>query len=337
MKSSYILVGDMHAVPEELDDCSKVIELIIRVAETEDHIREVVFVGDQFHTHSVVRLEVLHWWKSAFRALKDAGLKVICMVGNHDQAGPGSQAHAMMAFQGEITIVDQPLVKSGVLFLPYYHTEAEFLEAVKAHVPTKDRFVEQHYPGTVVCHQTFDGSKFENGFLATDGFDLNLVPQALLISGHIHTPQEFGKVWYIGAPRWRSLSDANVDRAIWAVDFNADGSLEDRRPYSTGDVCRQIKYVVDTPDSPVALPIDPRHQWRIDIKGPPDWCQTRKLELQAAGARIRCFPTQVSTQGRIRESEGIGSAFQTFLSSFQPKYGTSPERLSEMVKERLHV
>lgn len=316
-----LMVGDMHVVPEELEDCSKLLEHVLEVAKAED-LHEVWFSGDQHHTHAVVRLEVMHWWKNAFTALRKAGLEVTCLVGNHDQLSPGSPIHAMMAYDG-VNVVDRPQGRDGILMLPYFHTQEEFLAA--ANVPgTK----------TLVCHQTFDGSTYENGFLASDGFDPNLLQQELVISGHIHTGQEFGKVWYVGAPRWRTLSDANVERAVWALEFQ-DGALVSRKPYSTGEVCRQIRFLEDSPKKPVQLPLDLRHQWRVDVKGPADWCQKRKLELAAAGARVRVFPTQVSQLGRVRESEGIEQAFRSFMGAYTAKHGTPGTVLEAMVKEYL--
>jgi DNA repair exonuclease SbcCD nuclease subunit len=332
-----LVVGDMHVVPEELEDCSKLISLVKRVCEDEN-IREVWFSGDQHHTHNVIRLEVMNWWRIAFRALRDIGVRVVCLVGNHDQSSPGSPLHAMMAYDmlPGVKIVDSPTVLHDVLLLPYYHEQEQFLEACRQHGPRRDQDHQLIGCPTVFCHQTFDGSTYENGFLASDGFDPNLVTQELVISGHIHTGQEFGKVWYVGAPRWRSLSDANVERSVWLLEFEA-GQLINRKPYSTGDTCRRIIHFEDTPDAPVQLPLNQDHQWRIDIRGPLEWCQARKAELSAAGARVRTFPDQVSTAGRVRESEGIDKAFRSFLGAFQSKFGTSRETLEHMAKERLNV
>lgn len=336
MASKVLIVGDMHVVPEELTDCSALVQHILTVCRTED-VTEVWFTGDQHHTHAVLRLEAMHWWRVAFKALRAEGISSVCLVGNHDQASPGSPMHAMMAYEGlqGVAIIDKPTVRHGVLLVPYMHAEEEFVVACRA-ASLQGGPGEPPETQTVFCHQTFDGSTFENGFLASDGFNPNLVPQELLISGHIHSGQEFGKVWYVGAPRWRSLSDANVERAVWVVEFE-DGKVKDRRPYSTGDVCRQILHREDTPEKPVQLPLDARHQWRVDVRGPIDWCQQRKKELVAAGARIRTFPTQVRSQGRVRESEGIATAFRGFLGSYQAKFGTSREVLEQMAKERLSV
>lgn len=338
-----LAVGDLHAVPDELEDCAAVINLIRTICR-QQNITEVWWTGDQHHTHSVLRVEVLHWFKVAFRALKAEGINSVCLVGNHDQASPGSVAHAMMAYQFDpgVCIIDKPTLRHGVLMVPYMHTEAEFVEAVKSFTKRTDpepsgawdRPEQVSFPPTLFCHQTFDGSTYENGFLASDGFDPNLVPQELIISGHIHTGQEFGKVWYLGAPRWRTLSDANVERSIWMLEFT-NGRLTKRTPFGTGSVCRQIRHAVDSPNKPVALPLEAGPQWRIDIKGPAEWCQSRKLVMKAAGARVRTFPEQVSTQLVARESEGIEQAFQNFLGHYAPKYGTDKNTLAAMAKERL--
>lgn len=340
-----LVIGDLHAVPDELEDCKKVVDLILTICRSQD-ITEVWWTGDQHHTHAVIRVEVMHWFKVVFKALKAQGINSVCLVGNHDQANPGSAVHSMMAYSNDpgVAIIDAPKLHRGVLMVPYMHTEKEFVEAVDGFTKNgvrEERFEEEPptgktFPPTLFCHQTFDGSTYENGFLASDGFDPNLVPQELIISGHIHTGQEFGKVWYVGAPRWRTLSDANVERSLWVLEFQ-EGKLINRTPYSTGASCRQIKHLTDSPDSPVVLPLDPQHQWRIDIKGPADWCQSRKLALKAAGARIRTFPDQVSTTGQVRESEGIDKAFKHFLGAFQAKHGTSTEVLATMAKERLGV
>jgi DNA repair exonuclease SbcCD nuclease subunit len=342
VKAKVLVVGDLHAVPDELADCAKLVQHIISVCQSQD-IHEVWWTGDQHHTHAVLRVEVLHWFKVAFKALKAQGINSVCLVGNHDQASPGELAHSMMAYANDpgVKVIDAPTVRHGVLMVPYMHTQDEFVAAcgefVQGH-EWEDQDGEKHYygPKTVFCHQTFQGATYENGFFASDGFDPNLLPQELIISGHIHTGQEFGKVWYVGAPRWRSLSDANVQRSVWVLEFE-NGRLTNRTPYSTGDVCRQIKHLDDTAEAPVQLPLDPAHQWRIDIRGSAEWCQTRKIALKAAGARIRTFPEQNSSAGRIRESEGIEKAFQTFLGAYQAKYGTSREALEMMAKERLHV
>lgn len=332
-----LIIGDMHVVPEELEDCSALIQYVLSICQQND-LHEIWFMGDQHHTHNVLRVEVMNWWKIAFKALRAQGINSLCLVGNHDQVYPGSPVHSMQAYQndGGVKIIDRPTLYKGVLLVPYIHDQNEFLEACKKYSAEEQPDFKPPAK-TVVCHQTFDGSTYENGFLASDGFDVSQVPQELIISGHIHTGQEFSKVWYVGAPRWRTMSDANVPRSIWLVEFDNEGTLTNRIPFDTANVCRQILHRVDIPEAPLQLPLDPKHSWTVDIKGPPSWCQARKLELRAAGAKIRTFPTSTSTVGKVKESDGIDVAFKAFVKSYRPKNGTSLEKLEEMSKERIGV
>ncbi len=317
-------VGDVHAEPHTLDDCAALLCFVMETAK-QTCPDLIVFEGDQHHSHSIVHVDVLAFWKSAFTGLKQAGFKVVALVGNHDMTGvDGNYSHAMLAYTGDVRVIDKPTAIDNILFMPYCADPQMFIDGCNK------------YPAcpTVVCHQTFQGGTYENGFYAKDGLDSNLIPQERVISGHIHTPQAFGKVIYTGAPRWRTLSDANIERAIWLNTYK-DGHLDEQTPYSTGEACKRVWHLIDTPEKPITQQIDGKSTWRIDIHGPPEYVQARRAELQAPGVRIRSFPTQTSNMMQVRESEGIQVAFEKFLGRYQAKYGTSKERLEAMIKERL--
>jgi DNA repair exonuclease SbcCD nuclease subunit len=318
-----LIIGDPHAVPEELDDCQKLMDFALGIAAETG--ASILTLGDQYHSHNVIRAEVMSFWKSFYRKAIKAGVKVRSMVGNHDYSGEHSKIHSLMAHTDECEVIDRPTWHDGVLYMPYYANRGQFIE---------DTWVSG--TKTLVCHQTFVGSHYENGSEAPDGVDAGATPQEAIISGHLHTPQSFGKVTYIGAPRWRTLSDANIQRAMWLYEFDDAGSIVGRTAFDTGTVCRQIKSLVDSPDFPVDEALDAGCDWRIDIKGPPDWVERRKKELAGPGVRIRTFITAKAAPV-IRESEGIAIAFATYTSKYKPKYGTSSETLTSLAKERLGV
>ena len=323
-----IIVGDMHVVPDELKDADAVLSLILKTAK-EQGASQVWFTGDQHHTHSVIRVEVMNWWRQAFATLASHELTSVALVGNHDQHNPGSPVHAMQAYKdmSKVYVVDHPqLIEPNVLAVPYVHTEKEFVEACNEYKQAK----------TVFCHQTFDGARFENGFYAPDGFDAKKAPQDHIISGHIHSQMEFDSVWYVGSPRWRTLGDANQERHIWLVEFSEDGSVISRTGIYTGDVCRRFHHMTDTPDNQVDVAIiEKPHRWHVDIKGPADFCHARKAVLKAAGARVRTFPEHVSTRD-VKESDGIDVAFGKFLDVFVAKNGTDSSVLKKMAQDRLN-
>lgn len=291
--------------------------LVARV-EQERGVDETVIMGDLHHTHNVIRAEVMAFWMKFVRGRK-------LLVGNHDYAGEGSDIHALMAYQDRATVIDRPaLSDDNVLFMPYYADRTKFVEDANALAGR-----------TLVCHQTFSGASYENGFKAEDGVDPDLFSHDEIVSGHIHTPQSFGKVTYVGAPRWRTLSDANVDRSIWLYDFDDSGRVVSKAAIDTGDTCRQIRYIQLTPESPL-LPkyLDPKHDWRIDVRGPTDFVEQWLKVLAPAGVRVRAFRTDKPT-ALVRESEGIDKAFDTYLTNWVARHGTDVEKLRTMAKERL--
>jgi DNA repair exonuclease SbcCD nuclease subunit len=320
-----LLVGDPHATPEELDDCNALMDFVETTA-LREHVDEVCLMGDQHHTHAIIRAEVMAFYRTRFKDWAAAkSWNTVALVGNHDYAGEGQLVHSMMIYDDIIHVVETPMLVDGRLYMPYYADREQFvLDA-------------QNCGGkTLICHQTFAGSMYENGFYAQDGVNPDVFPQEAIISGHIHTPQWFGKVCYIGAPRWRSRDDANIDRNIWLYEFAADGAVVGRQGFSTNPVCRQIRSVLDTPDMPFDGVLDPSVDWRIDIQGPADFVERRKARFQIPGVKVRTFKTD-KVVVRVKESEGIGNAFRTYLSNYTPKAGTPRDLLSKMAQERLHV
>jgi DNA repair exonuclease SbcCD nuclease subunit len=324
--SRYLFVGDPHITPNDLDDAEALAGLVIDTAVQAG--ADIVLLGDLYHTHGVVYATVQLFWWTFFENCKKAGVRVIAIKGNHDADNVvGSRVTSLLThyYQGECVLY-QPHVENGLLFCPY---------------TTGDQLVKwsEEHPecGTLVCHQTFDGSRYENGFFAGDGVDPNLIKQKAIISGHIHTPQEFFKVSYIGAPRWRTLGDANVDRAIWILDFDASGNLMKRTPIDTGTVCRRIIQVEDTPARPFDVNARPaaKDVLHVEIRGSQAWIDERK-PLFEGWARVRGVKTDSRVQVKVKESEGVGVAFEKYANVFQPRHGTDRDILKQMVKDRLH-
>lgn len=327
----YLIVGDYHAEPSDLEDCRRLADFIVEKAKEQQAI--VVFTGDQYHTHAIIHAEVQLFWCELYSRLQNEAFGSISLVGNHDKPGSASsKASAMLAHTAQTDVVRDPLPgTNSVLFLPYYDNKDEFVAACKKH-PTH----------TLICHQTFDGSKYDNGFYAKDAIDPNLIPQKLVISGHIHTPQEFGKVWYVGAPRWRTLSDADVERAIWLVVIDGNGNIYQKQSFDTGAVCRKIRTFVDREenwtDSDGEVWAPPfmntkKDEWNVDIYGSAAYIETRVGIYKMLGCRIRTFRTDVE-QADVKESDGFNVAYEKFMEEFKPRYGTPNETLRVMVKKR---
>lgn len=316
----WLLVGDPHAVVDELDDCQRLIDGVFETA-IKNRPDYILFMGDQHHNHAIMHVEVMAFWRKALAKLTKAA-PVIMLVGNHDMPGDGSStSHALMAYADMemVTIVDRPTVIDGHLLMPYYHDQVKFIETVNSYSCQR-----------VFCHQTFDGSKYENGFYAKDGIDLGAFKGARqFVSGHIHTPQRFQNVMYVGAPRWRTLSDAGIDRAIMTLDDTGEIEL-----VKTDQWCRKLVHVIDHQDTPYDGQVDLNWNYIVDIHGDDLFIKERSSFW--AGQRIRTFRTQ-QAPSTIRESMGIDKAIMAHLEAFKPRRGTSPAILKSMCAERLGV
>lgn len=192
----------------------------------------------------------------------------------------------------------------------------------------------------VYCHQTFYGSRYENGFYAPaeDSINPDFIPQKI-ISGHIHTPQQFGKVWYIGAPRWRIKTDANVMRSIWVIDHeDGTGKILNKKAYPTHIVCSAMYEAEDRADSPFHIGMIPGSsvppRVTVNVYGTKEYIDSRVETLEKWGCKIRTFVDK-TFKLEVKESHGIIKSFSSFLGSYKPKNGTDNQKLMELSKERI--
>lgn len=321
--------GDPHATVDSLEEMWKLVHFIKDRAKEED-VDYICFLGDQYHNFSLVNLSVMNFWKQAFFMLNEV-CPVIALVGNHDRTGlHNDQVHAMEAHESYINVVDKSLVLDNVLFVGYQHSNEEFLNICKQH----------SHINTVVCHQTFDGSVFENGFYAKDGINPALVPQRHIISGHIHNHQVFDKVFYMGSPRWRTMSDANTEKFLWVV-THSEG-IEDVKKIDTKGVCKPIYKIIDdlkTAYIPVEFydKLEKNAKYLIELRG-----NYREIEEKYSLIRskiksfdVRVARFQINESFVVKESDGLKKAFMKYLSQFSTRFGTKPEEIIEMCKDHI--
>lgn len=311
---SYLLVGDMHAVPGQLEECARVMEFADQAALRTNS--KILLLGDQYDTHEIVRIEVLTFWYRTFERMKSP---VIALVGNHDQAAAGSKINSMVSHENQIQVISKPTVIEGTLFVPYISESKEFVQACKEN-PTD----------TVFCHATFQGAKFENGIYAPGGIEPDAIPQRQIISGHLHTPHLFGKVRYVGAPRWMSVKDESVeDRHL---NVYKEGQVA--HSLSTAPFCSRLNVLMDMKEAQVEVPSDRGYnRYLVKVYGTKEYCLDRRKHFESQGVRVRTFPESLVSI-KVRESEGIDKAFTNFINGFTPPNATHKDDLVELARER---
>ena len=329
-----LVVGDPHVVASEVKEARALVKLIADTAARTEGLASIVIMGDLHHNHRVIDVDVLAFWRDQLWQLTRQW-NVVCLVGNHDRSGDANNPnHALLAYDTFANVISRPQkYVPGLGLMPYMPTPEEFAHGM-------DQLLASDPTPVVLCHQTFNGARFENGFFVGDhdpsAVDPSKWPQVQFISGHIHTPQRFANVIYVGAPRWRSLADANTRRGITVFDVSAEGA-KIVEIVDTDTVCSPLYHYIIDEDEGMREPL---HRFReggryiVDIIGSAAFIRATVPEWEARGARIRTFPKREYT-AKVRESQGISVALREYTDSFTPIYGTSLDELRILCKQRL--
>lgn len=317
-----ILVGDMHAVPDELDDCQGVVTVVERARQKYPAAR-VVFLGDQHDAFGVVYLRVVAWMRAAFERLGGRQW-VVALSGNHDRAVrlPATSGESAMEAYRDLCELAAPRFDSGPLsFVSHDPDPARFVDLCRGCRPV------------VVCHQTFRGA-VEDGRPLRDGVEPGAVGALTIISGHIHSPQSFDNVIYPGAPRWRTRTDAKVDqRQVVYAAFAEDGRRQNWEVFPTAGPCRPIRVAEDRPEAPLdPAALDPAADHRIDVYGPLGRVEERAAALRGR-AVVRTFPDRAEP-AQVSEAQGVPAALLAAVGKFESPHGTPRERLAALLRER---
>jgi predicted phosphodiesterase len=277
-----LYVGDPHTQISNLEDSEKLMQFVMSVARL-NGVDFIVLLGDLFHTHAVVRVEVQAFWNRWLSSLGGCvKQKVIVLTGNHDMTGDASSTHSALQVFSEKPSVHvigmgglgqeaSECVYGPLGFMPYFHDKELFVKDANRLTALGAK--------TIVCHQSFSGSKFENGYFDPAGINPDLLDATKIISGHIHMGQEFGKVWHPGTAMWLTSSDANQPKGIWVVDHDSDGAITERHYLDTFSVvtpivARQWKEGEAKPEIPEGV------RATVELVGSSEWIAQHKTELK---------------------------------------------------------
>jgi DNA repair exonuclease SbcCD nuclease subunit len=303
----YLFVGDPHYVVSEENDCRVLVEQIRQIAK-EHLVDVVVWLGDLFHDHSLVRTEALSFWRQAFKSIP---ARQIVLVGNHDQPHDAKSAHkhALVGCDDLVDIVESPMTIDGVLFMPYMHDKEAFVAASQASDAK-----------ALVCHQTIEGARVGNEFFP-DGVAATKLRQKEIISGHIHLQQELSlgeyRATYPGSPRWRDASDANVHKGLLLA-TKIDGCFVDRKFIPSK--CEAIVKIAVTEGAPIPPP--PTNAKVIyEISGTRSFVSSMAEKLSAPKVRVRTTIIESETP-KVKETGNVTEEVTSFLEGFQSPNGT---------------
>lgn len=326
-------VGDPHVMVSNLSDAEKLMDFIIETA-IKEKVTTIEFLGDLFHTHAILRVEVVDFWKRVFNRIQAAFIECRVLVGNHDQPGSKEKEQIMNAlniFEQDVFntekfalryIINKPMVIGGIAYIPYMSDKEEFLGAC-------EELYSEGATKLLVAHQTFTGATYENGFYAEDGIDPALVPQEYILSGHIHKQQEIGKCFYQGTPKWDTMSDANEDKGIWIYTHNKDMSIKSKKFISTKNVVTPIyKYTIkEGEEDKIRLKKNAKNY--IELVGKAAWITKVKKKYKGK-ANIKAKPTDRKRE--FIDKNSILSINQYLMEEFEVINGIDKKDVSEYLR-----
>jgi DNA repair exonuclease SbcCD nuclease subunit len=193
-------------------------------------------LGDTFDTHGVVRSELLKEFRDHVENITfNTGIEYWYVLGNHDQFKPkDSKYHALQTFDiCNFKVFDTVQnVGDDITIVPYVQEFEDF--------PLNTKSI-------CITHNTFIGADY--GFKREDaGVNADKVSADIIISGHIHKRQTFGKVTYPGTPYSYNANDVDEVKGLLLFDTE---TFEQRFIESPFPKWASLEFTV-TSDNPIS-------------------------------------------------------------------------------------
>lgn len=253
-----LFIGDPHLRINEFEQSVKLLRWIESVVA--EHRPDVVCnLGDTFHNHAVLRSELMKEFSDHVDTITRFS-PYWYVLGNHDQYKPkDNKYHALQSFKDrkDFIIFDQPrtdLDAINITIVPYVQDFADFpLDTNKI----------------CITHNTFIGADY--GFRREDcGVDAARVSADVIISGHIHKRQTFGKVIYPGTPVAHNASEVDEVKGLLLLDTSTSEQRFIQSPFPRW---RSLEFTVSENFSIDDLhtgikSVDSVNKWIVKITGP---------------------------------------------------------------------
>lgn len=306
MEVKILRIGDPHAKVNNLGEMRDLVSFALETAKA-NGVNRIELLGDLYHTHAVLRLEVQEFWTWTLNLLSDS-FETVVLVGNHDMSGNySSKFSALSVFslleKRNLKIIEKPTILGAIGYIPYMHDNGEFIATANELADLEAK--------VLVVHQTLQGSKYENGFYAADGADASKISEKItnIISGHIHSKQEFGRIDYPGTARWDSVSDANQEKGIWIYTHDdSNGQVLGKQFISTENVCSPLHQLTFREGE--VEPVIPRGRVTLELVGSSEWVGKQKQKFKGkVGLKSKI------TDSKKLENRKAGTSFADFTTN----------------------
>ncbi len=294
-----LFIGDPHLRVNDFEQGFAFLRWVEKVA-TEESPDIVCNLGDTFHNHAVLRSELMKEFKDHVNNVMavPSVQKYWYILGNHDQYKPrDNKYHALQAFDNlpGLRVFDtiEQIPEHNITVIPYVQKYEDF-----------------PYSTDKICitHNTFIGADY--GFKREDcGINSDKVNADVIISGHIHKRQSFGKVTYPGTPYAHNATDVDQTKGLLLFDT---ATYEQKFIESPFPKWRSLEYEIcptfnmASLHATLEIELDSINKWILKVTGP-------KAELSAyfkskkyfkliddKNVIVKTNPTDAEKQNRVQ-------------------------------------
>jgi len=231
----FLIFSDLHAHPhsqnwDRVDHVLEVLEWIKKIC-VEKKISTIIFLGDFFHIKDKLLSRVVAKVFPKIVELKDAGIKIIMLVGNHDQPKKdSSEENSLILFSESATIVDSPTHLKGknklnIFLIPHIENYETLIEAVEEIKP----FREDNKINLLLGHFNIISGKLNEFKQEDKGLDPSELSKDwdYVISGHFHAYQKIrNNVWYVGSPLQINFGEIEQNKGVITYQNNQFNFIE---------------------------------------------------------------------------------------------------------------
>lgn len=252
-----LFIGDPHLKITRFDLAKQFLTWINEVIA--DYKPDVVVnLGDTFDTHAVLRSEIQGEFKRHIKHTTSLGIRYFYILGNHDFYKPNSsEYHALESMEDlpKFHVISKRTDFDGITMVPY--------------LPDHTQFPKETQP-ILIAHQTFVGADY--GYMRPEvGVDAGAVNADIIISGHIHVRQQFGKVIYPGTPYAQSVNDIDQTKGVYVFDTSTYEKefIESPLPRWRGMKAEiSQSFSIEDLHNDIFQYVDSKDHWVIEITGP---------------------------------------------------------------------
>jgi len=183
-------------------------------------IDTVIHAGDLLDRRKFVNFNTLSHVRNKFmKPLKDMGVTVHCILGNHDTFYKNtndlnSLEELFVGKYDNFILYEKPTVVNfdgfEISFLPWVNRENQ-QESLK--------FIEDTKTDWLIGHLELTGYEPIRGVKWHDGMNPDLFKKfEQVLSGHFHCKQDKGNILYLGTPYQITFSDVGEQKGFWILD-----------------------------------------------------------------------------------------------------------------------